>query len=321
LCFGLLGVYMWVKRRCALLAGFQLVVGLAIFPYLVLPQWVQPDAELVTACALAWLGLSLLSLVALAKDPDRLFVLSLWLSGPLVAAHALVTPRLQMQVLDGLELLILGTFAAFAMSARQVHVWLAVSGTLYLAAVTVNPAPLGIWLAPVIVLLVVTTTLVVVRLLEMVRDASSHDPLTGALNRYGLKYRARSVRSGDVRKASPTSLGFFDVDGFKRYNDTQGHAAGDRLLIDLVADLRRQLRAQDLIARLGGDEFVVVFAGTPVAVAADVVDRLTPNLPISCSVGVVEWPAGASLDEALDCADALMYSHKRASQRQMSHSE
>ena len=221
-----MGVNVWVRRRCALLAGFQVVAGLAILPYLVLPKWVEPDAELVAACAIAWLGLALLSLVAMAKDPDRLFVVSLWLSGALVAVHALVTPRLQMQVLDGLELLILGIFAAFAMSVRQVYLWLAFSGTLYLVTVTVNPAPLGIWLAPVIVLLVVTTTLVVVRLLGMVRDASTHDPLTGALNRYGLKHRARSARHADVRKGSPTSLGFLDVDGFKQFNDTQGHAAG-----------------------------------------------------------------------------------------------
>ncbi len=68
---------MWVRRRCALLAAFQAVAGLAIVPYLVLPAWVQPNAEWVTACAAAWLGLAGLSSVALVRDPERLFIVSL----------------------------------------------------------------------------------------------------------------------------------------------------------------------------------------------------------------------------------------------------
>jgi diguanylate cyclase (GGDEF)-like protein len=296
-----------------LLAGFQIVAGFAIVPYVMLPTWVQSNAQWEAACALAWLILALLSLMARLRESRRLFLVCLWLSGALVGLHAFVSPRLQMQVLDGLELLILGIFAAFAMSVRQVHLWLALSGTLYLAAVTVNPAPLGIWLAPVIVALVVTTTLVVVRLLRMVRAASTHDALTGALNRYGLRCRVQSVRDADSRHGEPTSLGFIDVDGFKAYNDTRGHAAGDQLLIDLVVGIKRGLRRTDLIARVGGDEFVILFAATPAAAARDVVARLRPTLPIACSVGVVEWPAGASLDETLDSADALMYAQKRAS--------
>ncbi len=306
---------MWVRRRCALLAAFQAVAGLAIVPYLVLPAWVQPNAEWVTACAAAWLVLAGLSSVACFRDPERLFVISLWLSGALIGLHALVTPRLQMQVLDGLELLILSIFAAFAMTMRQVRVWLAMSGTLYLVAVTVNPAPLGIWLAPVIVALVLTTTLVVVTLLKMVRDASTHDALTTAVNRYGLTHRANALHGRDRRRGLPTSIGFIDVDGFKQYNDSRGHAAGDRLLADLVAELRRGLRQTDLIARVGGDEFVVVFSGTGVDMASEILAGLQPTLPISCSLGVVEWPAHARLDEALDAADALMYAQKRAGAR------
>ena len=90
-----------------------------------------------------------------------------------------------------------------------------------------------------------------------VLQISQTDPLTGLLNRRGLKLGLSSL----VLASSPASLTavyLLDLDGFKPINDTHGHDAGDDLLTQMGTRLKQVVRAGDLVARLGGDEFVVV---------------------------------------------------------------
>ena len=87
------------------------------------------------------------------------------------------------------------------------------------------------------------------------------DPLTGLFNRrafsdLALREIARSARSGE-----PLSLIMIDADGFKKINDTFGHAAGDRVLQHLSVLIRDSVRPQDVVGRLGGDEFAVLLPG------------------------------------------------------------
>jgi diguanylate cyclase (GGDEF)-like protein len=125
---------------------------------------------------------------------------------------------------------------------------------------------------------------------------------------------------------------YIDLDGFKRINDTDGHAAGDALLVALTERLRGCLRGADSIAhrvetaaRLGGDEFVVLLAdcGGPAAVAA-VADRILATVSpafdlagaarsVTASIGIAMFPSdGSDAATLLQAADRAMYCAKSA---------
>ncbi|MEM7623373.1 MAG: GGDEF domain-containing protein, partial [Planctomycetota bacterium] len=91
------------------------------------------------------------------------------------------------------------------------------------------------------------------------RRAAFTDPLTGAWNRrYSSRFLHAAVEKARVARRSLTVL-YFDIDGFKRYNDDYGHAAGDEILVEVVRALRAVVRPSDRVCRVGGDEFVVIF--------------------------------------------------------------
>ena len=116
----------------------------------------------------------------------------------------------------------------------------------------------GIWVAAFVVVIFILNTLHVGYLVSRLRETAVTDPLTGAMNRKGLFERAQALRSVADRGGRPTAVVVLDLDQFKQFNDRYGHAAGDRLLADLVAAWSTVLRPSDLIARIGGDEFVLL---------------------------------------------------------------
>ena len=87
-----------------------------------------------------------------------------------------------------------------------------------------------------------------------------HDPLTGLPNRTLFRDRCLQAFGGIGRVTSGVGVLFIDVDNFKKVNDSLGHAAGDRLLVDVGDRLRHALRAGDTVSRFGGDEFTVLGA-------------------------------------------------------------
>lgn len=158
-----------------------------------------------------------------------------------------------------------------------------------------------------------------VRTQELV-EALGTDALTGAANRAGLTSHGEAA----VRAGQPFALLLLDLDGFKRVNDTYGHAAGDAVLVAMVRRLRTQLRAGDLVARLGGDEFAVLIAGSPsrdviaamarrmAASAAEPLVFEGRSLVVGMSLGIACHPAdGSTLAELLRAADSAMYACKR----------
>jgi diguanylate cyclase (GGDEF)-like protein len=136
------------------------------------------------------------------------------------------------------------------------------------------------------------------------------DSLTGLLNRSGFAVASERVRALADRDRRAVSIALIDLDGFKRVNDLQGHAAGDELLVALGRAWRAELRGSEVLARLGGDEFALVMAGA--AGAEEALARLRTASAAEWSVGAVEWERGETLDRAMARADAELYRAKRA---------
>jgi diguanylate cyclase (GGDEF)-like protein len=122
------------------------------------------------------------------------------------------------------------------------------------------------------------------------------------------------------------SLSLIDIDHFKSFNDTYGHAAGDHVLTVVASVLAANLRPTDLVARFGGEEFVIIFPDTSVEEAAVAAERVraavareslvTPEgtkLPsVTISMGVSELTTGQSVPNLLKSADRAMYEAKQA---------
>jgi len=156
------------------------------------------------------------------------------------------------------------------------------------------------------------------RLLSAATRESLTDGLTGLANRRAL-VRALDDYFGHGRPRQTWSLALFDLNGFKRYNDTFGHAAGDDLLCRLASQLDAAVSGRARAYRLGGDEFcVLVEAATEPgdALLADAVAALSATgdqLSVSTSIGSVVMPAeAASAGDALLLADQRMYADKGA---------
>ncbi|WP_183096154.1 GGDEF domain-containing protein [Nocardioides stalactiti] len=135
---------------------------------------------------------------------------------------------------------------------------------------------------------------------------SQTDELTGLLNRRGF---TEQVAAAFASTAAPTGgVAFVDIDGLKRVNDLDGHAAGDRLIVDIARVLRSSVRPDDVVGRLGGDEFAVFAADLD---ADTLLDRLSIALGGRASVGVATAFDAEGLPDALLLADARMYEAKR----------
>jgi diguanylate cyclase (GGDEF)-like protein/PAS domain S-box-containing protein len=102
-------------------------------------------------------------------------------------------------------------------------------------------------------------------------EASIRDPLTGAYNR---RYLQDVEKEMNRRPTEQWACIYIDLDNFKNYNDTHGHAAGDAALVAVSRFLMRQLRTHDSVVRLGGDEFVAVLRGVDELQLRQVVKRL-----------------------------------------------
>lgn len=120
------------------------------------------------------------------------------------------------------------------------------------------------------------------------------------------------MRANARRADWTTVVAMLDLDGLKRINDTEGHDAGDRIIVGIAAHLRTTLREGDLLARVGGDEFVAVLPNADDGSAADLLARLRESAPGPWSHGWTEWAEDESLEVALGRADARMYADKSA---------
>jgi diguanylate cyclase (GGDEF)-like protein/PAS domain S-box-containing protein len=172
----------------------------------------------------------------------------------------------------------------------------------------------------------VSLALANLRLRETLRHQAIRDPLTGLFNRrYMEESFERELRRAQ-RGRQPVSVFMLDIDHFKRYNDSHGHAAGDELLRQFGALLRGSVRGGDIACRFGGEEFVAILPDAGIedarvkaesiraAAATLTVMHMGQPLPsITVSIGVATFPAhGAAVDPLLQQADQALYRAKRS---------
>ncbi|HET7876505.1 MAG TPA: diguanylate cyclase, partial [Methylomirabilota bacterium] len=146
------------------------------------------------------------------------------------------------------------------------------------------------------------------------------DPLTGLPNRALFMDRLAHARARTERRADHLAVLFLDLDRFKIINDSLGHSAGDRLLIEVSRRLQTCVRPEDTVARLGGDEFGILLEGVPKATS--VAERIASTLKaafifdgrevfITASIGIVLSPSPQGQPEdILRNADRAMYHAK-----------
>jgi diguanylate cyclase (GGDEF)-like protein len=156
-------------------------------------------------------------------------------------------------------------------------------------------------------------------LAQNMRAKATTDALTGLNNR--LKFdETFAVEIARTRAdGTPLALALFDLDHFKRINDTYGHQAGDKTLVKLSLLASAATRASDVLARWGGDEFVILLPDTDGHTAREVAERLRTAVRdaafehgdvATCTFGVAQYVAGESVEAFIARADAALYRAK-----------
>ena len=160
---------------------------------------------------------------------------------------------------------------------------------------------------------------------ERLRYMAFHDPLTGLPNRTLFTDRVKQALARLKRREDPVAVLFLDLDDFKQVNDSLGHEAGDRVLVEVAERLKNFLRPEDTVARFGGDEFTVLLEGVAepngVSRAAErILDALRRPLTLegrqvstSASIGVAQAavPPQEGPQQLLRVADLALYEAKK----------
>ena len=163
-------------------------------------------------------------------------------------------------------------------------------------------------------------------------ESALRDGLTKAFNKKYFTDRLESEVTFSLRHSSSLTLVMFDIDHFKKINDTHGHQAGDAVLTDLSALMMMSLRTEDVFARYGGEEFAVICRGSDVAQAQVIGERLRRGaegrqfaydgkiIPVTISVGLAGMPDPAIKDASalVSAADAALYRSKQGGRNRVS---
>lgn len=157
-----------------------------------------------------------------------------------------------------------------------------------------------------------------------IQQLAFYDSLTGLPNRALFLDRLGQALAASGRHRWPLALLFLDLNRFSEINDSQGHAAGDRVLREVAQRFRTALRQEETLARLGGDEFVVLATGADQTAANYIAERLLgtlaeplkvegQGLTLTASIGIACYPQdGSSPEDLLKNADIAMYRAKAA---------
>jgi diguanylate cyclase len=161
--------------------------------------------------------------------------------------------------------------------------------------------------------------------LVIVKQEASIDPLTGVGNRREFE---NAFRDQLQRVERQFFVAVFDLDDFKRINDTGGHAAGNDVLRTVAQTLKNMVRKADVVARIGGDEFALLGDGATLREAeyrlrtfvtrlATIPTGLADRSHVTVSCGVAEFSAGDTMDSLMERADGALYEAKRQGKNQL----
>lgn len=158
-----------------------------------------------------------------------------------------------------------------------------------------------------------------IRQRQKLQQMATTDPLTGILNRQGFIQRFRTEMASASRRGSTCLFLLFDLDGFKRLNDTHGHPAGDQALCVITRNIQACIREYDILARSGGDEFILVLVDMQKGPdSTRMINRLKERMgleefELGVSIGVAEFPTEADNYERLyHLADQRLYIGKHS---------
>lgn len=158
---------------------------------------------------------------------------------------------------------------------------------------------------------------------ERLLRISSIDDLTGLRNRRDFRLNALKEASRVNRGGKPFSILMIDIDYFKQVNDLNGHACGDKVLVETSMLMQNLIRQQDMLARWGGEEFILLIVETDLEEGLQIAEKLRLMISenvikyddievrVSVSVGVSQIGPNDSLDECINRADENLYIAKK----------
>ena len=162
------------------------------------------------------------------------------------------------------------------------------------------------------------------------KDRAEHDELTGIFNRYYFNELASSSLKYCAKTEQDVSLILFDLDNFKKINDTYGHTVGDWVLVKTIQTCKKLCRKNDIIGRFGGEEFTILLPGCNEKKALQLAEKYRQaifdistretgyDFQISASFGICPTLTESNtLQEVIKAADQAMYNAKRSGRNQV----
>ena len=206
----------------------------------------------------------------------------------------------------------MGVYVSFFFSSTAARLHMTLISVAFGAALLANShhVPAEAWILMTASIIVASET--IGRQSSRLRHEAHTDSLTGLLNRKGLAPAAERAFALADRTGIPLTIALIDLDDFKLVNDREGHAEGDRLLVQMTRTWSEELQAGDIFARLGGDEFLVVLVGSSDEEAKRFFERLLFVSPAPWSAGVIKRTSGEDLSACLARADNALYEAKRS---------
>jgi diguanylate cyclase (GGDEF)-like protein len=168
-----------------------------------------------------------------------------------------------------------------------------------------------------------------VSLLAQLENAAYIDSLTGIYNRKHFYELAAVNIERAMRLNQSIYTAMLDLDFFKNVNDSYGHLAGDIALKNTATIIRQTIRSYDLVGRYGGEEFILLITDLDEVMANNQMERIRENIEhavinyegkeirITCSIGLVKFDKGDTLETTIKKADTAMYSVKSTSRNQV----
>jgi diguanylate cyclase (GGDEF)-like protein len=163
--------------------------------------------------------------------------------------------------------------------------------------------------------------------LDHLERMADQDSLVPVFNRRAFVRELSRILSYSERYGSASAVLYFDINSFKRINDTYGHAAGDAALAIVAKTLIEHVRGSDVVGRLGGDEFGVILAQSDQAKATEKAEQLADsirhtsfdwegeNIKLDVAYGIYAFKEGGDAGSAIAAADKAMYAQKHSRKR------